>query len=642
MNLLHAITLLLLPVTPAAIADDGPPVLGRFVQEITGLQRPVAAAPDSDGTFIVVDRGLDSVFRCRAGVPEAVPIRLDESITLRGPSGVCVTPSDQIILSDTGNSRILALEPDGTLITQLVLPESCRPTSLAIGQSRLALIDRAAANIRVYEMDLSPRGLISGGRPIVVIGPGDDSVIEPVGIAFEPDGTLLVSDAHDHRIKRFDLEGRLQGSWGDRGNFPGLMNQPVGLAVAWGQVFVAESLSHRISVFDEAGEFLYQWGMHAVIPREGRGKIHYPAAIAIDAGSSTALVCEPFERRVQLFGPVTGDDPVPGSTLPQLRGLKNHFGVDCDSSGTMLVAWEPESSAMVTFDLSKATPIHITTTGWDGTAAHNFNRISTLAVDSESQRTWVCDQGNRRLQLWSMRREAGAGLKFDPLLGRLIKSIGLDTLAARVATHIKTADPTSTPNLLPFRVLDMKQLADGDLLFLESTNGLLVRIDDGFNILDVIRDTGDVGLSDSSQMDIDESGTIRLAQPTRQRVLALDEAGGVDGEIQIPPVDGVPSRPWGVLSMPDGRVIVTDAASDRIHVYGQDGSLYGTFGSTGIDDGQFHSPRGLAPYPGGLFVVLDHGNHRLQVMDPDGSWKMTFSLGRAYTRQRTGLELEKN
>ena len=55
-------------------------------------------------------------------------------------------------------------------------------------------------------------------------------------------------------------------------------------------------------MFDLAGAPLYEWGEHAVMPLDGEGRLHYPAAMAVSADASVAAVVEPFDGRCQVFG----------------------------------------------------------------------------------------------------------------------------------------------------------------------------------------------------------------------------------------------------------------------------------------------------------------------------------------------------
>lgn len=53
---------------------------------------------------------------------------------------------------------------------------------------------------------------------------------------------------------------RFISAWGEQGDGPGQFNDPIGIAVADEEVFVADSRNGRIQVFDRDGRFKRQFG----------------------------------------------------------------------------------------------------------------------------------------------------------------------------------------------------------------------------------------------------------------------------------------------------------------------------------------------------------------------------------------------
>ena len=110
------------------------------------------------------------------------------------------------------------------------------------------------------------------------------------------------------------------GSWG---TFPGQFMEPSGIDASDGHIIVTDRLNHRVQVLDmSTGVTTESWGMHSFLPRQGEGRVHYPADVAVLAHGDI-VVAEPFEERVQRFG-ATGteiDKPTPS---PQ--SVQSHFG----------------------------------------------------------------------------------------------------------------------------------------------------------------------------------------------------------------------------------------------------------------------------------------------------------------------------
>lgn len=85
-------------------------------------------------------------------------------------------------------------------------------------------------------------------------------------------------------------------AWGGKGSGPGQFSDPTGIAVADGEVFVADSRNGRIQVFDLDGNFLRQFGR----PGEDPGELGRPMNLTIHDGE--LYVPEYFNDRIQVFG----------------------------------------------------------------------------------------------------------------------------------------------------------------------------------------------------------------------------------------------------------------------------------------------------------------------------------------------------
>jgi DNA-binding beta-propeller fold protein YncE len=83
-------------------------------------------------------------------------------------------------------------------------------------------------------------------------GSTDGKFVFPQGVAFDPtDGSLLVADAGNHRIQRFDVLPSGQGEWvatyGGPGTGVGEFDVPTGISVeADGTIWVADTGNSRI------------------------------------------------------------------------------------------------------------------------------------------------------------------------------------------------------------------------------------------------------------------------------------------------------------------------------------------------------------------------------------------------------------
>jgi len=91
------------------------------------------------------------------------------------------------------------------------------------------------------------------------MGWGDDARLQhPLGVAYDTDGILYVADTYNNKIKRIELaksrietfagsgqEGRADGG-ADEASF----DEPAGMSIADGKIYVADTNNHLIRVVD--------------------------------------------------------------------------------------------------------------------------------------------------------------------------------------------------------------------------------------------------------------------------------------------------------------------------------------------------------------------------------------------------------
>jgi DNA-binding beta-propeller fold protein YncE len=94
-----------------------------------------------------------------------------------------------------------------------------------------------------------------GGR-----GQAPGQLFMPWGIAVGPGDLIYVADYQNNRVQVFSPEGQYRRGWGGIGAAPGQMRGPVGIAVGPdGTVYVSDAFNNRVQAFNALGEFLRSW-----------------------------------------------------------------------------------------------------------------------------------------------------------------------------------------------------------------------------------------------------------------------------------------------------------------------------------------------------------------------------------------------
>ena len=156
------------------------------------------------------------------------------------PFGVAVGSNGSIYVADTGNNRIVKLNPDGVLdinwgpaipktgmVTYMVTPTFQKsafsePTGVAVGDDHSIYVADKGNN-RIVK--LNPDGVLDHGwgngwgTNGMVTAPGGDAwgTNSPTRVAVGSNGSIYVADMGNHRIVKLDPKGELDLGWGDKG-----------------------------------------------------------------------------------------------------------------------------------------------------------------------------------------------------------------------------------------------------------------------------------------------------------------------------------------------------------------------------------------------------------------------------------------
>lgn len=211
------------------------------------------------------------------------------------PQGIAVNKRGEVIIADSGNHRI----------------------QITAGPSE-----------SLSELPGEPR-LVFGRR-----GTGPGELEEPAGVAVDEDDNIYVADAGNHRIQKFDAQGRFLAVWGGPGQEPGRFDRPMGLAVdrvhKW--LYVTDTDNGRIQKLDLDGRFLLAWGE----PGTRTGQLYRPKGITLDPRGDLYVV-DTNNHRVKKY---TSDGLFLGSF--GRNGMEDGelwfpFGVAVDGEGRLWV-----------------------------------------------------------------------------------------------------------------------------------------------------------------------------------------------------------------------------------------------------------------------------------------------------------------
>lgn len=219
--------------------------------------------------------------------------------------------------------------------------------------------------------------------------PGDKNppFAQPVGIAWDPSGKLIVADSVAGVLYTFDSDGKFLSTLGG-----GLLKRPCGIAVhaPTGRIYVADAIAHQVVVLSSSGAELLRLGRRGT----ALGEFNFPINIALDK-QGRLYVADALNFRVQQFSP----DMKPVRQIGRKGDLPGYFAqpkcLATDSDNHLYVVdnqfeavqiFDPEGHLLMDF-------------GEEGRGPGEFWLPTGLCIDA-ANRLWIADSYNRRLQVF--------------------------------------------------------------------------------------------------------------------------------------------------------------------------------------------------------------------------------------------------
>ncbi|ADE10495.1 tetratricopeptide repeat protein [Sideroxydans lithotrophicus] len=502
---------------------------------------------------------------------------------------------------------------------------------------------------------------------------GDTDLIKrPEAVAVASD-TIYVVDSKTNQVVMYSLAtGKYQGRFGSKSggtlDSDFALDEPQGIAVHEGVVYVADTGNERIQMFGINGVFLSTLALSATpssaAEKEKTYKLGEPTDIALDV-EGRVYVRDADDRSIKVYGPnglYLRSMPKTGKPVA-MRVAEDGIYV-ADETGSDILKYDFDGNLAYSF-------------GSGGEGKAQFKSLSGLAVD-KAQQVYVGDAKKSLVDAYVV--EAGKPLPLLPrAAGRTsvkwLESIpaeveqlawdGKETLYAIskdkksllvirkgvVASEIKldnvqlsavTVDKSGAIWVLDKKKYQGAKLDETGKVLMRfgsegsgagqfdnpsaiavSASGMVFVADRSNHNVQIFREDGVFlnalngdnakKLSAPVAMSFDQQGNLYILDASRGSVLAYSSTGQSLGEFGGKNKEGDRqlSRPVSLIAIND-EVMVLDA--NQVKVFTPKGQLVRSFGAKGSGVGAFDDPVSIAYGGGSSFLVSDCGNKRVQVL----------------------------
>lgn len=222
---------------------------GGFGGDIT-MNQPWSMVVDADGTIFVADTWNHQIIKLDKDFKQVKKWgsggQVDaggDPMKLFGPRKIALTPDGNVIITDTGNSRVVEYTKDGDFVRQFGAKgtsgdplQFSEPASLAVASNGdIYVADFWNKRIVHFDKDLQSKGIIPVGSW------GSTAVTDRPYLAILADGRVLATDPTNGKILVFGTDGAALGTYDLPKEGAQASARPIGIATDGTSVLVSDS-----------------------------------------------------------------------------------------------------------------------------------------------------------------------------------------------------------------------------------------------------------------------------------------------------------------------------------------------------------------------------------------------------------------
>jgi tripartite motif-containing protein 71 len=304
------------------------------------------------------------------------------------PCGLALSCSNEyLFVCDFGNHRIQVFNSENGSYLQSYEPKDEKeklfcPQGICISPfEQIIVTEQGSHGIHLLEMSMDPKFKLKsrfGG----VKGDSHGQFNTPYFVTVDKYGNIYVSDYNNNRIEIFDSNGQWKQTLGQFGINTTHFDKPAGIAFnSKNHLIVVEQNAAKVKVLDENYHVITSFGSRG----KGKGEFLCPCGVAVNT-EDNIIIADKEKQNVQIFNS--------NGECQQIIGLNSEFNkpwgvVVCKENGKIYISDYRESCIYVCSPEGKL----LTSIG-----AWNLNCPSGIVFSKCGKYLLVCDTCNRKVK----------------------------------------------------------------------------------------------------------------------------------------------------------------------------------------------------------------------------------------------------
>lgn len=276
-------------------AADGEGTLAKFIgaSDQVLMTTPYGIATNGQGKVYVSDLHKKNIWVFDF-VKKNVEL-LSKNSAMQSPLGLDIDTDGNIYVADSGKRVVWVFNPQGKALRTIGEKQLGKASYVTVDpkENRLYVSDGEASKIYIFTLQ---------GELVTSFGergnqPGQ--LFAPQGMAIGPNGQLYVADMYNARVQYFDKNGTYLGNFGERGDQVGQFENPKDLAFdSEGNLHIIDGRRSDLMTYTPEGQLLLVTGSgQATVSEFGFGT---PRSIAIDA-NDRIYIAESLGKRFSVW-----------------------------------------------------------------------------------------------------------------------------------------------------------------------------------------------------------------------------------------------------------------------------------------------------------------------------------------------------